>query len=160
MSGARDPAPDWGQTFMLEMKGNLWTIHDRGCIIVVTTNGVLNHQGRAVMGRGVAKQAADRFPNLPWRLGDWIRYHGNYAHYFESLSLITMPVKHYWHQKADLNLIARSAEYLMQIANVFRLQEVYMPRPGCGNGNLQWRHVKPVIELILDDRFTVVEYAR
>jgi hypothetical protein len=32
---------------------------------------------------------------------------------------------------------------------------VLLPRPGCGNGHRTWDEVCPVIEPILDDRFTV-----
>ena len=37
------------------------------------------------------------------------------------------------------------------------LDKVYMARPGCGNGQLKWEDVKPLIAPILDDRFIVVE---
>ena len=51
---------------MKKMKGNIWDIKaDAKCI---TTNGFLCKSGRlskAVMGRGVAKQAAVTFSGLP-----------------------------------------------------------------------------------------------
>ncbi len=37
------------------------------------------------------------------------------------------------------------------------LDKVYLVRPGCGNGQLKWEDVKPLIAPILDDRFIVVE---
>jgi len=45
----------------------------------------------------------------------------------------------------------------VQIANEYALDKVYLVRPGCGNGRLDWRDVKKVLLARLDDRFVVVE---
>lgn len=62
-----------------ELIGNLWDFHrtDLECFIVIPTNGVLKANGDAVMGAGLAKQAAQRFPTLPKLLGQAIRDTGN-----------------------------------------------------------------------------------
>jgi hypothetical protein len=36
------------------------------------------------------------------------------------------------------------------------LENVLVPRPGCGNGQLDWEDVKPILLDHFDDRFIVV----
>lgn len=39
-------------------------------------------------------------------------------------------------------------------------ETVLLPRPGCGNGKLQWDFVKREIEDLLDDRVTIVNWKK
>lgn len=146
---------------MQEIKGNLWGFHKRGDPIVITTNGTIKTNGEAVMGRGIAAQAAAKFPNIPSSLGYKLTKQGNIVHVFNvaypTVRLFTFPVKHNWWEPADINLIQQSAMQLRAMADLLDLRNVYMPRPGCGNGQLKWEDVKPYIEGMLDHRFTVVE---
>ena len=43
---------------MIETSGNLWHFHTQGRWVVTTTNGSVRKDGCAVMGRGVAREAA------------------------------------------------------------------------------------------------------
>jgi hypothetical protein len=45
--------------------------------ICITTNGVVKQNGHAVMGAGVARQAASRWPSIPKTLGAKINFNGN-----------------------------------------------------------------------------------
>jgi len=54
-----------GET-MQEITGDIWEQHKLGRWIVITTNGAIKNDGSCVMGRGVAKQAADKYPELPF----------------------------------------------------------------------------------------------
>ena len=153
---------------MIEVAGDLWTYPADARVI--TTNGYVNIKGEAVMGRGCAKEAAVRWPNLSVYLGGAIKRDGNRvrfvnAEYLSRLGspadfdLVFYPVKHHWREQADLMLIVQSAEDLKVLADRFNWSEVVMPRPGSGNGRLQWSYVKPHIEGILDDdRFRVIHY--
>jgi len=58
---------------MQEINGNIWEQYDLGRWIVITTNGEVRKDGACVMGRGIAKQAADKFPDLPYTLGSTIK---------------------------------------------------------------------------------------
>ncbi len=133
--------------------GNLWTYYDDGYLIVIPTNGTVTKNGEAVMGRGVALQAVQRFPILSNILGLSLSKYGNNV-YFNSNRLITFPVKHNWWEKADINLLQRSAEQL-QMEEEYST-EVYLPLVGCGNGKLHKEQVLPILKSILDDRFTLV----
>ena len=50
-------------------KGNVWDYHSKGYWVVIPTNLGWKANGEAVMGAGLAKQAAKRFPNLAKEYG-------------------------------------------------------------------------------------------
>lgn len=165
---------------MREAVGNIWDLVQPTEAIVITTNGTVTKDGRGVMGRGVAFQAKTRIKGIERLLGDYLLTEGNHAWFlgrgsenfpqFPQYGIIFMPVKHNWWEKADTDLIVRSAHEVVALAD--REQALYeranavaghpervewaniwMPRPGCGAGRLDWADVKPLIEPILDDRF-------
>ena len=140
------------------VSGNLWSFWENGAYIAVTTNGFVNNAGECVMGRGVAKQAAKRFPELPGLLGQGIARAGNRIMLFRRLRVIAFPTKHNWWEKSDPQLIKQSARQLVRLTTEMQLERVYLPWPGCNNGGLQKKHVSILIRPILDDRFTIVEY--
>lgn len=140
---------------MIEVTGDLWTYP--ADIRVITTNGSIRKDGCAVMGRGCAREAALKFPELPARLGEELRLFNNHVFYFPEYALITFPVKSLWFEDADTNLIAESvrefATYQYQAGRTY-----VMPRPGCGNGRLKWAHVRPLLAG-LPDSVAVIDYA-
>ena len=144
---------------MLEVKGNLWTYP--ADVVVITTNGTIKANGECVMGRGCAAEAKRMYPAVPKQLGTSIKAYGNIVSPLldRPIHLVSFPVKHRWHEKADVQLIERSAHALVHAANtIYDGLTFVMPRPGCGNGGLKWDDVKPVIEPILDDRFHVITW--
>ena len=140
---------------MKEVKGNIWDYYDKGNWIVITTNGTVKSNGECVMGRGVALEAKTRFPKLAKKLGDWIRHNGNIPGRFSDYKLFSFPVKHNWQEKADPKLIDETCKHLLGLV-LGSTYTIYMVRPGCGNGHLLWKDVKPVLERYLSDRFVVV----
>ncbi len=108
---------------------------------VVTTNGFVKKNGQAVMGRGIARQASHAFPNIALQLGDAITVLGNVPHYLVD-GLVTLPVKHHWIETADEELIRRSTIALGKHALDQKIDLVRFPKPGCGNGNLDWNELK------------------
>ena len=142
---------------MQQATGNIWEYWNIGYWVVITTNGFVKANGECVMGRGTAKQAANRFPELPLAVGKQIRENGNKPFVFDTRRIITLPVKHNWWEPADLGLISRSTVRLVNIVNLWGLERVAMPRPGCGNGQLTWAAVERVIGPLLDERFTIVQ---
>lgn len=132
---------------MIERQGDMFEEYlDPGVVYVITTNGYVKNDGTAVMGRGVAKIAAIISPRLPSILGDLLLSYGNKPYILPG-GFVTLPVKHKWDEKADLDLIRDSLDglwFLMRMYN--RNKRMYLPRPGCGNGQLSWDVVKPVVE--------------
>lgn len=144
---------------MTESFGNLWNHHARSIPICITTNGTVRGDGACVMGAGIAAQARCRFNGLEYRLGRNIQLHGLNVCFLEAENLIAFPVKHRWHQMADLELIELSGHQLVDLVAIKGWSHVCLPRPGCGNGQLKWENVKPALYM-LDDRFEVVERKR
>ena len=146
---------------MREVKGDIWDYYDKGNWIVITTNGTVKSNGEAVMGRGIALEAKQRDPKLPKLLGNSIKESGNIPHFFINIEsnryIISLPVKHKWFEKADKVLIEEGIRALSQWAERSDIEPIYMVRPGCGNGKLDWKDVKPILERYLDDRFIIVK---
>ena len=141
---------------MKEVTGNIWDYYDKGNWIVITTNGTVKANGEAVMGRGVALQAKERFPGLALTLGKIIADSGNNVHWTALPKLIYFPVKYQWWGRADLNLIERSCKELVDLVDHIGVMPIcYMVRPGCGNGGLDWKDVKPILEKYLDRKSVV-----
>lgn len=126
--------------------------------LCVTTNGMIKKNGHAVMGRGIALQANNLY-HVSGKLATHLAAHGNVAAnlgVYDGIHVLSFPTKNDWRDDSDINLIKRSAEQLMKIADDLNLTTIYLPKPGCANGHLDWNDVKPVISEILDDRFIVV----
>jgi hypothetical protein len=150
---------------MVEDFGNVWSYLPIAHARVITTNGSLKRNGEAVMGKGIALEAAMRFPALPEKLGKRIFEKGNKVHVFRKGSLkdldydlIAFPTKNEWHENADPFLIVQSAHRLADIADANDYAKIVMPRPGVGAGNLRWDDVRHSIYKILDDRFFVITF--
>ena len=65
---------------MVEVRGNLWTFHAENEWVAITTNGDVRGDGCAVMGRGIAWEATQRFPNIADHLGKLLTREGNIVH--------------------------------------------------------------------------------
>lgn len=139
---------------MREVVGDLWNYADRG-IIAITTNGYVTRKGLAVLGQGVARQAGERYPDLPGVLGAMIMNNGNHVHELMG-RMVSFPVEHSPWSLPDLRLIGQSACELRRLADRRNWDLVVVPRPGCGGGGLDWKSVAPVIAPWFDDRFHVI----
>jgi len=139
---------------MKEITGDIWG-YLGSAIIVITTNGRMTADGRAVFGRGVARQAGERFPDLARRLGRHLSEGGNHVHYLGD-SIVSFPVEETPWSLPDLRLIARSTRELRELVGLNGWQRVVVPRPGCGGGGLDWRDVRPLLAAELDDRFMII----
>lgn len=138
---------------MREMKADLWTYEPVSLPLIircVTTNGDVTATGRAVMGRGVALQATYKIPMIQLALGRHLNECGNIVmgpikmdgREGKTWQIMTFPVRHHWHQKANKSLILMSAEKLQDIALQRKEMTFLLPKPGCGNDGLDWDDVK------------------
>lgn len=167
---------------MKEIKKDLFEcIYDNDVdAICITTNANYTMSGLACMGGGCAGVAARRWPDVPKRLGMLLKKFGSNipfvigavdkdgkqldlspamikAKQFKCL-LFSFPTINNLGDGSNLQLIKQSATCMVDYANQFALKQVILPRPGVGIGGLLWSDVKPAIEPILDDRFTIVSF--
>jgi len=175
---------------MIEKYMDIWDRY-RKEPICVTTNGFVKQSGHAVVGRGVAKQAAYRCPGFALELGVAIKKNGNVVQFLPKSGLIAFPVKPIWgvcaktkanvvpHMQgrydpgdvvpgwamvADVEIIQRSLWELGNLCTDYYCKEpffkgkIYLPRPGCGAGQLSWKEiVRPLCE-VYHDWLVVVNY--
>ncbi len=144
------------------VKKDIWNLPAKYTIVIP-----INLQG--VMGRGLAKQANDKFPELQsWLQGiilegwKWNRrlityfVEYKYKNFSRTYNLILFPVKTSWRLNADIDLIAQSCKALVKTVKdpIQAINKIAMPQVGCGFGDLNWRDVKytvlPELEAIRD----------
>jgi len=145
---------------MKEVKGNIWDYYDKGYYVVIPTNGCVKKNGRAVMGKGLALQANEFFGDVALSLGRCISYGGNAVYLLSDVRLISFPTKYHWSDMSDINLIGKSVNELLDIADMLEESEevkIALPKVGCGNGNLKWDTMKQLLTEYLDDRFIIVD---
>ncbi|MGB9082933.1 MAG: ADP-ribose-binding protein [Desulfuromonadaceae bacterium] len=139
---------------MFETVGDIWEYAATG-VVAITTNGSLTPNGRAVFGRGVARQAALRYAGLAEKLGRLLAEHGN--HVFDlGGGIVSFPVEETPWSLPDPRIIARSAAELQLLADRSGWERIVVPRPGCGGGGLLWKEVQPLLVPCFDHRFLVI----
>ncbi len=172
---------------MIEITGNLFSPPEGTDAICVTTNGFVKSNGEAVMDRGCAKTLASHVPQAPKLLGDHLKANGNCPGILmdvKGIKVVSYPVKppsikylreqdvvsHMrtkfkmgaifdgWASVVKLYIITLSAKRLVKMADEQGWEQVIIPRPGCGAGELDWETVKPELAKILDDRFQIITF--
>lgn len=148
----------------MHMRFNVWDYLGKADAICVTTNGYVTRKGKAVMGRGIAKQAVILFEGIDYKLGSLLRKHGNHVQIIEtckSTNILSFPVKPEkvkyatdkvvkhaldkyknndivpgYYARADIEIIRRSCAELEKLIKEKNWKEVYLPLPGSGAGEL------------------------
>ena len=128
-----------------EINKNLWDFDVEQYYRVITTNGNIKLNGDAVMGRGIALQAAERYPQLPSKLAERLKLYGNKVNVFPEHKIITFPTKNNWRDNSTYELIESSCNNLVVICNYINIKKIVMPMVGCSNGGLKWTNVRKII---------------
>ena len=133
--------------------GDLWEVDG---FHVIPTNLTLRRDGTAVMGRGVAQQAAWRYPALPDAYGRFLRMRTHpqlFIHH--DFQVMCLPVKRHWSARAELDLIRLGVQQLAALPR--EISPIALPLVGCGFGELSSRIVLPVLaQGLRHDRFLLV----
>lgn len=156
---------------MKKISCDIWDAYAE--VKVIPTNGMWSDTGphglakRAHMGAGLAKQAADRWPELPYLLGDRLARTGNRLYIFPvppalrerlgCLNIVTFPTKYDWQDPARLLLINRAAGELATARLQNGWERVLLPTVGCGLDGLRWEEVEPILDRhLFESHFAVV----
>ncbi|SRR6266576_587355 len=133
---------------MIEQIGDIWKAQKENDWICITTNGNIKKDGRLVMGKGIALEAATKFPTLPYFLAEKVKSHGNLPFMFNEFNLISFPTKNNWWEDSDPKLIENSCLLIAKMEDrfAFSSSRILIPRPGCNNGNLSYmKVVRPIL---------------
>ena len=153
--------------------GDMWSAWEESDLFLITTNGSFTASGKLVMGRGIARQARDRFPGLDAALAKTLRVPSRryglpcgmnprsdcglcsrgipqgllVSPRWPEAKLGLFQVKlRYW-EDADLELIRLSTEMLLAWLKEHPDQRVDLNFPGIGCGKLSLDVVRPIIEV-------------
>lgn len=136
--------------------GDMWNSYDQIIAedgrFLITTNSYINNDGSLAMGKGIAKIASQRFPDLSIQAGYRVQY--RCGHLGEYGVVLTphheMPVglfqtKTHFKNKSTLEMIAYSASILAVYANSTRARQFHVNFPGIGYGGLKQQDVLPIL---------------
>lgn len=139
---------------MILEHGNMWDVFGKTGLFLFTSNPIVNKQGLAVMGRGIAKQVADRYPEVQREFGIYLQSPGdNYN--VDRLCIVDRQlvgffmVKDHWREPALLHVIRESTTQLYHMAGEY--EKVDLNFPGIGNGKLKMEDVLPIVEQLPDN---------
>ncbi len=133
--------------------GNL--LDSRTDAVVNTVNTV------GIMGKGIALMFKEAFPanfreyEAACKRGD-VRTGKMFVTERPTLMgpprwIINFPTKQHWRGKTRLEWIEGGLQDLRSVILDKKIQSIALPPLGCGNGGLEWRAVRPVIERALAD---------
>lgn len=156
---------------MILERGNMWDVFGKTDVFLFTSNPIVNADGLAVMGRGMAKELADRHPEVRRDFGrllySW-NYRGDRHKFCEFVGVYDgqhvgcFMVKQHWREPADKRMIQQSAASLEDWIQWRKDSDYPNSRfdlnfPGIGNGRLRREDILPIIER-LPDTVHVWEY--
>ena len=153
--------------------GDMWTTFTETDLFLITTNATIKRNGALVMGRGIARQARDRFPGLDAALGKQIknvcgspsaRFRSGQGQYgllvsprWPKAKLGAFQVKWHYSQPASLELIRHSVATLCAWCTAHPDALVALNFPGIGNGRLCREDVLPILRQ-LPEQVVIWEY--
>lgn len=135
---------------MKYVTGNLLDSKTKALVNTINTQGV--------MGKGIAFQFKERFPN------NFKIYHQAFKRSELSIGkmlvveeyslqgeylIINFPTKTEWFKKSQYSYIEEGLKDLVQVIRTYHIESIAIPPLGCGNGGLSWVKVKALIEKYL-----------
>lgn len=130
------------------IKGNLFDSPAQVLVNTVNTVGV--------MGKGIAKEFKIRYPqmfdiykqkclNKEFNIGNLFYYKA------EEKWILNFPTKADWRQPSRLSYIEEGLQKFRDTYIDVGVNSIAFPKLGCGNGGLEWKDVKLVMEKYLHD---------
>lgn len=156
------------------IKGNIFDYVGQADAICTTTNCVITAKNELVMGAGNAKEFKLKYPNLPRILANKLDNGEKFNQYHiadknlnkpyiaidkkdnNGTYVISFPTKYDYKDKSDIELIKRSAMWLVLIANEYDMKKIIVPSPGTSCGKLSKNEVYNMLNFIFDKRFYII----
>lgn len=118
--------------------GDIWTA-PKGEWIVITTNSYIKKDGKLAMGKGVAKEALNKYPMIDQILGEYINETCKHLGFYgiaiiTRYNLIALQTKYYFNEISSIELINKSISKLKRIMP--ESGKINMVFPGIGYGQL------------------------
>ena len=127
-------------------------------LFVASTNAMVNSKGKLVMGRGIARQLAERCPTIP-ALAAKLRQKKGKRYGFLSVGqhdnqeIGLFQVKYHWREPANLLLIQYSIACMMNFIENKPIETINMNFPGIGNGHRAISEIEPLLGTLPDNVF-------
>ena len=129
------------------IRGNLFTSNAK--ILVNTVNTV------GVMGKGIASEFKKYYPKMfeeYKQLCDTNKLNIGNLNLYKTPNkwILNFPTKEHWRSPSKIEFIERGLQKLIEDAHKLQINDIAMPKLGCGNGGLDWEsEVKPIVEKYL-----------
>ncbi|HYX10244.1 MAG TPA: macro domain-containing protein, partial [Bacteroidales bacterium] len=132
------------------IKGNLLNADTDALVNTVNTVGI--------MGKGIALQFKERFPNNfnaykkeclkgNVQIGKMFVFKENTI---EGVKIIiNFPTKKKWYHKSSYKYIEEGLQDLVEVIEDYNIESIAIPPLGCGNGGLKWEKVRSILEKYL-----------
>ena len=129
------------------IRGNLFTSNAKVLVNTVNTVGV--------MGKGIASDFKKYYPEMfkeyknrcdtnNLNIGDL------YLYKTSNKWILNFPTKEHWRSPSKLEYIEKGLQKLVKDSTKLQINDIAMPKLGCGNGGLDWEsEVKPIVEKYL-----------
>ena len=148
------------------IKDDLWKYEGKADLIVISTNSYIKKDGELVMGRGLALQAKNRYPELPRLFGQKIPHLGVYGLVVvkhQGKLFGAFQVKRHFRDRAEIALIENSTRKLRDFLKENPVS-VVMNFPGIGYGRLRNKvgEIKEILDTLPENVqvFNFVEVLR
>jgi O-acetyl-ADP-ribose deacetylase (regulator of RNase III) len=129
-------------------------LHAEGDLLATGAEALVNTVNTVgVMGKGIALQFKQAFPdNYAAYEGACKREEVQIGKMFvfhrpnNPRIIINFPTKKHWKGKSKIEDIKAGLKSLIEVVKRERVQSIAVPPLGCGNGGLDWKDIKPLIE--------------
>lgn len=104
-----------------------------------------------IMGKGIALEFKNRFPDM---FKDYVKrcdrheVHLGEPYVYKTLfgpQVVNFPTKDHWKSLSRISDIRRGIDYLLKHYKQWGITSIAIPPLGCGNGQLEWKVVGPLI---------------
>lgn len=139
------------------VQNNIWDFADTLDYVCITTNSTLNKDNCLIMGKGNAKEANMRLPDLPKDFGQQIVERnvngGFYGLLVSHKKYLAFQTKYHWRDNSPIELVERTTNMLVRLANNHPDKTFGLPFPGINNGRLKPKDVYPLLQKLPDNVF-------